>query len=606
MKINEKRVSWVIVIVFISGLFILGAAAGAFLIRKFDFPEEDISSPGKKPDLPGAVTSKIRVKNVASELGIGIVDKCPGELSAEEQKQVEIEEKKELGRVSDFSLEPPSNINCMHTFSRTFGSGVAVGDYDNDGDPDIYAVAHGPPEKKPLSRLFRNDGSKGFTDVTEISRTGNTGWGSGAYFADFDGDGWLDLYVTNFGPNVLYHNKGDGTFDIVPDAGGTGMGVNSSSAAIADADGDGDLDLFVATSSKFIREYGVGSFTYPYGMSAYKDAIFLNRGNGTFYRPEEKTVIEITEKMGLGAVFFDFDLDGDPDLYVCNDREIADFYENINGRFIHGGYKFGLEDIMAGMGIATGDYNGDLYPDIFITHYLTEPDSLYKNPGSFVDSLHCHCQDGLFSMDTCRAGLFEQGIFKVAWGTVFNDLDLDGDQDLVIVRGNTSSNNGGLPVEMPKGVFENNGNGTFNDVSDSSGINAHGISNSRGLALLDYDQDGVMDFVVSNINSPVELFHNESEHGNSITIRLRMDGKNRYAIGASVVATAGGKKQIQQVIGGGTYLSCSTTDLIFGLGDAAEAEDIAVLWPWHREFEHFGSFKAGKVYVIKPKREEKL
>jgi hypothetical protein len=261
---------------------------------------------------------------------------------------------------------------------------------------------------------------------------------------------------------------------------------------------------------------------------------------------------------------------------------------------------------MAGMGIATGDYNGDLYPDIFITHYLTEPDSLYKNPGSFVDSLHCHCQDGLFSMDTCRAGLFEQGIFKVAWGTVFNDLDLDGDQDLVIVRGNTSSNNGGLPVEMPKGVFENNGNGTFNDVSDSSGINAHGISNSRGLALLDYDQDGVMDFVVSNINSPVELFHNESEHGNSITIRLRMDGKNRYAIGASVVATAGGKKQIQQVIGGGTYLSCSTTDLIFGLGDAAEAEDIAVLWPWHREFEHFGSFKAGKVYVIKPKREEKL
>ena len=587
---------------------LLGAAGGACVTWWLTGGAEGDSvvvPPVPPPEVPPALAapSSIRLRNVAREVGLDVV------LSREAQPtfQEVLRFRKKMREEGIESELPPyvmglSGAELREFGPRLLGCGLAVGDYDNDGDDDVYLVVRGGPNERPRNRLFRNDGGR-FTDVTDTAGVGDEGSGSAAIFADFTADGWLDLYVTNQGPNTLYHNRGDGTFALVPGAGGALADTNSASAAFGDIDGDGDIDLFVANSSTFSVAEGAPEPHYPFGMIHLPNRLFLNRGDGTFERKVDPWGVERNRHMSLGAVLFDIDLDGDLDLYVANDGDTDELLINEGGALKYGSDRYGLANQQAGMGIAIGDYDGDLFPDLFVTHWYTEMDSLFTNPAqrlTYDDWQH----GALFRDDTCRAGLGPQAHLRVAWGTLFLDLDLDGDEDLVVVRGHT----GGGPFrsfDMPHGIFENVG-GTFRDVSDTSGANAHGTHISRGLAAGDFDGDGDLDLIVANIDGPVELLRNDSARGNGITLRLRMDGGNRFAIGALVTVTAGGRRQLKQIFGGGSYLSGTTTDLVFGLGAATEVEDVAVRWPGRDQEEHFGPLPAGQVHVLSPRRQDGL
>ena len=479
---------------------------------------------------------------------------------------------------------------------ETLGAGGAFFDADNDGYLDIYLVNSGYWDelhsvKQASSVLYRNNGDGTFTDRTATAGVGNRGnYGQGAACADYNNDGNTDLYVTNFGANVLYRNNGDGTFTDVTDLAGVGDPDWSCSATFIDYNRDGHLDLFVANYLVYSREVtyrpcGEGeihTYCHPSLFEGAPDTLYRNNGNGTFTDVSQEAGVDgiggLFHGKGLGVVSADFNNDGIPDLYVANDDTRNDFfYNNGDGTFseisLLAGCAYSFDGIaQAGMGVATDDYNGDGWLDIFVTNLSYETNALYRNNG-----------DGTFTDVIYESHLGKESFLYVGFGTGFFDADNDGWRDLFIANGHILDNIEGthdvLTYRQPDQLFRNSGDSTFQEISADAGAYFQQAAVSRGALFGDYDNDGDVDLLVTQSNGPVTLLRNESitEHN---WIRIKTVGviSSRDGIGTRVILTSGDHKQIQEVNQGASYLSSHDVRLHFGLGDRDTVNKLEIRW----------------------------
>ena len=483
---------------------------------------------------------------------------------------------------------------------ETNGGGVAVFDYDGDGDQDVFLVDGGRlpgyEGEAPRSRLLRNDGREpggamSFTDVTARAKLRVSGYGSGAAAGDVDGDGDLDLYVTAFGPNRLFVNRGDGTFSENGAAAGVDDPLWGSSAAFADVDRDGDLDLYVVNYVDFALDHNLAcgdprrklrGYCGPDVYNGQPDRLFRNRGDGTFEDVTELAGFGAARGAGLALSFADFDGDGWIDLYVANDLTPNAFFRNLGAgpdgqvrfedRSLISGTALGPRGLAeAGMGVAAADFDGDLRLDLAVTNYEGETHGLYSNRGSNV-----------FSDQRFVSGLAEPTLRQLAFGVIAADLDHDGDLDLAVANGHVRENAAEFdPLSVyrqPNQVFENLGGGRFREVLEP-GFSYAGAS--RGLAAGDLDGDGDLDLVVSNVNDQVEVYENlvVSGSGSWLQVDFRRSTGNRFAVGARVEVEAAGRRQVREVTAGSSYMSQSALTVHFGLGPARKVDRLSVRWP---------------------------
>lgn len=490
------------------------------------------------------------------------------------------------------------------TILETPGSGVALLDYDNDGWLDIYLLngstfaALRGQEPAPLAMLLRNNHDGTFTDVSAKAGVTNTGWGFGVAVGDYDNDGWPDIYVSNYGQNRLYHNNHDGTFTDVAESAGVALGGWSTGPTWGDYDHDGLLDLFVPGYVRFDADHppvlgqaglspsscqfrGVASMCGPLGLPGESDHLFRNRGDGTFADVSLKSgVADRQGYYGLAAVFADVDDDGWLDLVVANDSVPRYLYRNLHdGTFEDISYLSGFALTndglaQASMGIAVGDYNRDGRLDFLITTFSDDYKTLYRNDGG-----------NNFSDVTYRVGLGASTIPFLAWGTGFLDFDNDGLLDVFIANGHVypwvdERDWGTTWAERPQ-LFRNLDGARFQEVPPATGSGLADVVAARGAAFGDLFNDGHIDAVLNNMDSTPTLLRNVVNNGNHwITFKLIGGPKSpRDANGAKVFLTAGGIRQRADVFSGGSYGSSSDPRIHFGLGSATEVQRVEIHWP---------------------------
>ena len=497
------------------------------------------------------------------------------------------------------------------------GNGAAFFDYDKDGDVDALIVNGSTLEnyKKggdPMVALYRNDNGR-FVDVTEAARLKKSGWGMGACVADYDNDGYSDVYITAFGPNVMFRNNGDGTFSDVTGKARVGDSRWGTNCAFGDYDRDGDVDLYVANYVNFdektvkprgsndnCRYMGVDVFCGPIGLSGQPDVLYRNNGDGTFMDVTEKAGIRDPNYYGFGVLFSDFDNDGWPDIYVANDSQPNLLFHNKrDGTFSEVGLLSGsaLNEAgraQSGMGVAAGDYDGNGYLDIFVTNFARDTNTLYKNLGNmfFIDT-------------TVAAGLGEISLSHLGWGANFADFDNDGLPDIFVANGHVYPQVDALKVGQTylqrKEVYRNLGNGKFEEVAHSSPDLLMGKS-SRGSAVADYDNDGDLDVLVVNLNDRPSLYRNDANNKNHwIAFRLEGTRSNRDAIGARIEIETNGKKKVSEVRSGGSYLSHDDLRVHFGLGDATAVDHVRIRWP-NGNTQELGGFDADQLVTLREPR----
>ena len=477
-------------------------------------------------------------------------------------------------------------------FMEALGSGAAFFDYDADGDPDLYFVNGAPlpgyvAQEVPTNCLYRNNGDGTFTDVTEKSGVGDTGYGHGCAVGDYNNDGQLDLYVTNYGTNRLYRNNGDGTFTDVADIAGVTEPRWSSSCAFADYDRDGNLDLYVVNYIVFdidenpwcgLKEKDIRAYCEPDNFPAQSDTLFRNNGDGTFTDVTKSAGIYNTTGKGLGVVWGDYNNDGGPDIYVANDSTENFFYHNNgDGTFEEVGFMVGValsENGAAenGMGTAFGDWNNDGWLDLTVTNYAQQTNTLYHNDA-----------DGFFTDATATTKTAQLTYPYLGWATAFIDYDNDGYQDLFVANGHLHENLAELGQQGTYGqrnlLFRNNYNGTFTEVSETLGPDMKLEDVSRGATFADYDSDGDIDIVVTNSNTAPRLLRNDGgNQKNYLQIRLVATRGTTDAIGARVKITTGNLTQTREVRSGDGYLSQRDLTLHFGVADYAQIDSIEIQW----------------------------
>ena len=477
-------------------------------------------------------------------------------------------------------------------FMETLGSGAAFFDYDKDGDPDLYFVNSAPlpgyvSQEIPTNCLYRNNGDGTFTDVTETAGVGDTGYGHGCAVGDYDNDGNLDLYVTNYGVNRLYRNNGDGTFTEVAETAGVTEPRWSTGCAFADYDRDGNLDLYVVNYIVFdidenpwcgFKEKGIRAYCEPDNFTAQSDTLYRNNGDGTFTDVTKTAGIYNTTGKGLGVVWGDYNNDGTPDIYVANDSTENLLYHNTgDGTFEEVGFMVGValsEDGVAenGMGTAFGDWNNDGWLDLTVTNYAQQTNTLYHNDA-----------DGFFTDATATTKTAHLTYPYLGWATAFIDYNNDGYQDLFVANGHLHENLAELGQEgtyrQRNLLFQNNANGTFTEVSESLGPGMKLEDVSRGATFADYDLDGDIDIVVTNSNTAPRLLRNDGgNRKNYLQLRLIATHGSTDAIGARVKITTGDLTQMREVRSGDGYLSQQDLTLHFGIGDYEQVDGIEVLW----------------------------
>jgi hypothetical protein len=487
---------------------------------------------------------------------------------------------------------------------ETPGSGVALLDYDNDGWLDIYLLngstiaAFRGNESPPRAMLFHNNHDGTFTDVTDKAGVANERWGFGVAVGDYDNDGWPDIYVANYGKNRLYHNNHDGTFTDVAEKAGVTLGGWSTGPTWGDYDHDGSLDLFVAGYVRFDADRppiagqgkippnfcqfrGIAVMCGPRGLPGERDHLFHNNGDGTFTDVSVKAgVSDPSGYYGLAAVFVDVDDDGWVDLAVANDSTPNYLYRNRhNGTFEDVGYGSGFalsEDgrEQASMAIAMGDYNRDGKVDLFTTTFSDDYKTLYRNDGG-----------GNFSDVTYRAGLGDPTVPFLAWGAGFLDFDNDGLLDIFIANGHVypevdRQDWGTTWAERPQ-LFHNLDGARFREVPPATGSGLAEVITARGAAFGDLFNDGHIDVVINNIDSTPSLLRNVVNNSNHwLTLKLVGGPKSpRDAVGAKVFLTASGVRQRADVCSGGSYSSSSDQRVHFGLGPASRVDKIEIYWP---------------------------
>ena len=488
------------------------------------------------------------------------------------------------------TFEHTDGRSGLRLFNEFLGSGGGFFDYDGDSDLDIYLVNGATQTDNPTNAaqpnvLYRNNGDGTFTDVTEETGVGSTRYGTGATVADYDNDGDLDLYVTNFGEDQLYQNNGNGTFTDVTAHAGVGNLNWGTSCAFADVDNDGHLDLYVAnyaiyTPENDIRceERGVHVYCGPHAYPPVHDTFYKNNGDGTFadmsnlYRPPD-----LQPQHGLGVTFGDYDTDGDLDLYVANDQDPNFLFQNnSNGNFLEVALISGVcyNDMgkeEAGMGTDFGDYDNDGRLDLTVSNYQTETNTLYHN------------YDGNFFTDnTITSGIAEVTHGYLGWGIRFFDYDNDGHQDIFVANGHLMDNIATLEkhVRYPQRnlLFRNAGDGTFvNVTSETDGLALKKVS--RGTAIGDYDNDGDLDILVTNCNQRTDLLQNVvGNRNNWIQIQVVGQQSNRSGIGARIKVVTATHVQYREVQSGGSYLSFHDLRAHFGLGKAEQIELLEIRW----------------------------
>ena len=479
---------------------------------------------------------------------------------------------------------------------ETLGAGGAFFDADNDGYLDIYLVNSGywdksPSAKQALSTFYRNNGDGTFTDITKTAAVENRGnYGQGAACADYDNDGNVDLYVTNFGTNVLYRNNGDGTFTDVTASAGVGDPGWSSSACFLDYDLDGHLDLFVVNYLVYsldvtylpCREDGAHTYCHPSLFEGAPDRLYRNNGDGTFTDVSQESGVGGISGMfhgkGLGVVSADFNNDGALDLYVANDDTRNDFfYNNGDGTFseisLLAGCAYSFNGVaQAGMGVTVGDYNNDSWLDIFVTNLSYETNALYRNNG-----------DGTFTDVIYEAHLGKESYLFVGFGTGFLDADNDGWLDLFIANGHIIDNIEGthdvLTYRQPDQLFRNKGDGTFQEISENAGAYFQRAAVSRGAIFGDYDNDGDVDLLVTQSNGPVTLLRNETKTQNNwMSVKTVGVISNRDGIGTRITLMTGGRMQWQEVNPAASYMSAHDARCYFGLGANTTVDRLEVRW----------------------------
>ena len=482
---------------------------------------------------------------------------------------------------------------------ETTGTGVAIFDYDNDGWPDIFIVNGTTLEplngaSLPTNHLYHNNRDGTFSDATEKAGLAHTGWGQGVCVGDYDNDGNEDLFVTYYGKNVLYHNNGNGTFTDVSDkahVAGSG-GAWSTGCAFLDYDRDGKLDIFVATYVDFDLKNapapgerascmwkGVPVMCGPRGLPWGKNILYHNSGDGTFADVTNKAKIDQTNgHYGFSVSTFDFDDDGWPDIYVACDSTPSILYRNNHdGTFtdvaVTAGAAFNEDGKeQAGMGSTIGDYNGDGRLDIFKTNFSDDTATLYRNNG-----------DGTFDDVTFPAGL---GLYTkyLGWGTMFLDADNDGWPDLLVVNGHVypevDSQHLGSDYREPPILYHNKGNGTFADISASAGPGITTAASGRGLAVGDLWNDGRLSALISNMNAPLSLLVNEAKSSNHwIAFKTFGTKSNRDGIGAKIRLKIADRTLVDEVRSGSSYDSNNDMRVHFGLGAASKLAWVEVRWP---------------------------
>ena len=502
-------------------------------------------------------------------------------------------------------------------FMETLGSGAAFFDYDADGDPDLYFVNGAPlpgyvAQEVPTNCLYRNNGDGTFTDVTEESGVGDTGYGHGCAVGDYNNDGQLDLYVTNYGTNRLYRNNGDGTFTDVAEIAGVTEPRWSSSCAFADYDRDGNLDLYVVNYIVFdidenpwcgLKEKGIRAYCEPDNFPAQSDTLFRNNGDGTFTDVTESAGIYKTTGKGLGVVWGDYNNDGVSDIYVANDSTENFFYHNNgDGTFEEVGFMVGValsEDGAAenGMGTAFGDWNNDGWFDLTVTNYAQQTNTLYHNDA-----------DGFFTDATATTKTAQLTYSYLGWATAFIDYDNDGYQDLFVANGHLHENLAELGQQGTYGqrnlLFRNNYNGTFTEVSETLGHGMKLEDVSRGATFADYDSDGDIDIVVTNSNTAPRLLRNDGgNQKNYLQIRLIATKGTTDAIGSRVKITTGELTQTREVRSGDGYLSQRDLMLHFGVADYAQIDSIEIQWQSGAK-QLIKSVPANQVLSLKENRDE--
>lgn len=496
-----------------------------------------------------------------------------------------------------------------YRFPEIIGGGAALFDYDNDGDLDLYFVQGGSLEPKdaPETRnmLFRNRGKGDFEDVTAAAGVGDTGYGMGCATGDYDNDGDIDLYVTNFGRNILYANQGDGTFKDVTEAAGVGCPAWSVSAAFADYDGDGFLDLYVtnyvswsiSSELKCRDSAGRQDYCQPSNYNAPAvDALYRNLGDGRFEDVTQKAGISIEFGNGLGVCHGDFNLDGRLDFYVANDGMPNQLWMNQGGgafknRALLAGCAVNSRGTAeAGMGVHAADIDQDGDLDFFITHLRGETNTLFLN------------ERGMFEDMTARSGLGLPSLKYTGWGVGFHDFNHDGMLDVYIAHGAVGRHetpfDPGDPYAEPNLLLCGAGKGRF-DVSPSpEGVAGPLIGSSRAAAFGDIDNDGDIDIVLVEQNAPARILRNTvGSRGHWAEFRVR-GSQGRDAIGATLnIMIADGTTYYRQVETAYSFASSNDARVHVGLAAAARIERVEVVWPGGNR-EQFGPFAVGACYEL--------
>jgi enediyne biosynthesis protein E4 len=502
---------------------------------------------------------------------------------------------------------------------ETLGSGCAFLDYDADGWLDLLLVngMDWPGHKRQRStlRLYRNNRNGTFTDVSRSAGLDVEMYGMGVAVGDFNNDGYPDVFITCVGQNRLFRNTGQGTFiDVTRTSGLSGRAAFSTSALWWDFDRDGLLDLFVCNYVKWSAEHDVfcsldgkqKSYCTPEAYRGDTCWLFRNRGNGTFEDVTATSRLFDTSSKSLGVAMLDYDQDGWPDLFVANDTRPNALYRNLrNGTFqdvaVEAGLAFSTEGkARAGMGVDTADLDGSGRPVVAVTNFDNEMIGLYRPvvekgipKGSLLP---------LYEDVATRAGIGMPSRNTLGFGCAFVDLDLKGAADLVVANGHIEETvrniHGNIGYAQPPHLFLNQGNGMFRDVAALAGSDFAQPRVGRGLACGDFDRDGDVDLLITTNNGPAALFRNDqlaSNHNQSIRFRLIGTRSNRDAIGASVRVFHDGSSQSRVVKSGSSYLSQSELAVTFGVGRRDRIDRVVVDWPNGRT-EEFKNVVTGKAY----------
>jgi hypothetical protein len=500
---------------------------------------------------------------------------------------------------------------ARHLYEIMSGGGLFL-DYDNDGWPDILLVDGGSlidqaVARRARHRLFHNRGDGTFDDVTVASGLTHPGYGMGGCAADYDNDGWTDVYITNVGTNALFHNNSGKTFSDVTRAAGVGGAPSfSSSCAWADVDRDGDVDLFVVNyvdarvdnqvfCGDTSREFRV--YCHPLNFAPLRPVLYRNNGNGTFTDISREAGVFDHRGNGLGIVIGDYDDDGWPDAFVANDTTPNFLLHNEQGKkFTEVALQAGVSvasDGMprAGMGTDFGDFDGDGRLDVFVSNHEFEGHTLFRNLGG-----------GLFEDVTFKTGVGPATLPFVGFGTLFFDADNDGDLDLAIANGHVMNSPGHVrpgAKEAQRRVLLRNDGGRFRDVSAAAGPGFAAERVGRALAAADVDNDGDLDLLAVNNNGPADLLRNGGVPGTSaVIVRLVGTTSNRSAIGARLRATVGTGQELREVKAGSSYLAQHDLRVHFGLGAAKQIDRLEIRWPNGKAPEVITSVGAGQIITV--------